>query len=125
MRGRIAACSERLPRCEVAAVSPQSSESALVGRRGRVSRRPKQRPQAHSTNSHLLSYIQALNGNRITLAYTNGLATSVADTFGNTIVLADDSLGHILQTTHPESRVTTYTYDIKNDSQHSTLVGRA
>jgi hypothetical protein len=28
MRGRIAACSERLPRCEVAAVSPQSSESA-------------------------------------------------------------------------------------------------
>src|SRR5271170_6332261 len=39
MRGRIAACSERLPRCEVAAVSPQSSESALAGRRGCVPRR--------------------------------------------------------------------------------------
>src|ERR1035441_6395860 len=38
MRGRIATCSERLPRCEVAAVSPQSSESALAGRRGCVPR---------------------------------------------------------------------------------------
>ena len=39
MRGRIATCSERLPRCEVASVSPQSSESALAGRRGCVPRR--------------------------------------------------------------------------------------
>src|ERR1017187_7301856 len=38
MRGRIATCSERLPRCEVASVSPQSSESALAGRRGCVPR---------------------------------------------------------------------------------------
>src|ERR1017187_597657 len=39
MRGRIATWSERLPRCEVASVSPQSSESALAGRRGCVPRR--------------------------------------------------------------------------------------
>jgi len=33
------ACSERLPRCEVAVVSPHTSESALVGRRSCVPRR--------------------------------------------------------------------------------------
>ena len=56
------------------------------------------------------------------MTYTNDLVTSVADTFGNSIAFAYDSLGHITQSTDPEGRVTTYTYDIKSDSQHSTFL---
>jgi len=78
--------------------------------------------QPNSTSRQLLSYIQDLNGNRITLAYTNDLVTGVADNFGNTITFAYDSFGHITQATDPEGRVTTYTYDIKSDSLNSTFL---
>ena len=79
-------------------------------------------PQANTTGRQLLSYIQDLNGNRITLTYTNNLVTNAVDSFGNTIAFAYDSLGHITQSTDPEGRVTTYTYDIKSDSLNSAFL---
>jgi hypothetical protein len=60
MRGRIAACSERLPRCEVAAVSPQSSESALASRRGCVPRRKKTGGRRRQNRQYCGYFISAL-----------------------------------------------------------------
>jgi RHS repeat-associated protein len=72
--------------------------------------------------NQVLDYIQDLNGNRVTATYTNGLVSSVVDSVGNTISFVYDSLGHVTQTTDPVGRVTTYTYDIKSDSLHSTFL---
>ena len=72
--------------------------------------------------NQVLDYIQDLNGNRITLTYTNGLVSSAVDSVGNTISFVYDSLGHITQSTDPVGRVTTYTYDIKTDTLHSTFL---
>jgi RHS repeat-associated protein len=72
--------------------------------------------------NQVLDYIQDLNGNRVTLTYTNGLVSSAVDAVGNTISFVYDSLGHVTQTTDPVGRVTTYTYDIKSDSLHSTFL---
>src|ERR1039457_6850238 len=60
MRGRIAACSERLLRCEVAGVSPQSSESALAGRRHCVSRRLKSGGGRRQNRQYCGCFIPAL-----------------------------------------------------------------
>jgi RHS repeat-associated protein len=79
-------------------------------------------PLPTSTKGLILDYIQDLNGNRITLSYTNDLVTSAVDSFGNTITFTYDALGHITQATDPVGRVTTYTYDILGDSQHSTFL---
>jgi RHS repeat-associated protein len=72
--------------------------------------------------NQVLDYIQDLIGNRITLTYTNGLVSSAVDSVGNTISFVYDSLGHVTQTTDPVGRITTYTYDIKSDSLHSTFL---
>ena len=79
-------------------------------------------PVSNSTNRHLLDYTQDLNGNRITLAYTNDLVTGASDNFGNTITFAYDKLGHITQSTDPVGRITNYTYSIKSDSLNSTFL---
>jgi hypothetical protein len=63
MRGRIAACSERMPRCEVAAVSPQSSESALAGRRGCVPRRQETGGRRRQNRQFCGCFISALTRN--------------------------------------------------------------
>src|SRR5450432_4691244 len=60
MRGRIATCSERLPRCEVASVSPQSSESALAGRRGCVPRRQETGGRRRQDRQYCGYFISAL-----------------------------------------------------------------
>jgi RHS repeat-associated protein len=56
------------------------------------------------------------------MTYTNDLMTSATDNFGNNYSYVYDSLGHITQATDPVGRVTTYTYDIKSDSLHSTFL---
>jgi RHS repeat-associated protein len=77
-------------------------------------------PVASSNNRHLLDYIQDVNGNRTTVGYTNDLVTTVVDPLGNTLSFAYDSLGHITQSTDPEGRVTTYTYDTGTSSATNT-----
>jgi len=79
-------------------------------------------PRSNAASRHLLDYIQDLNGNRISLTYTNDLVTSIVDSVGNTITFTYDALGHILQATDPEGRITTYTYDTLDDAGHSTFL---
>jgi RHS repeat-associated protein len=70
-----------------------------------------------STTGHVLfDYIQDLNGNRITTAYTNGLVTSATSTTGDTLTFTYDGNGRITQSTDPVGRTTTYSYD--SSDQH-------
>jgi RHS repeat-associated protein len=77
---------------------------------------------ANTTQHHLLDYMQDLNGNRLSLSYTNDLVTSVSDTNGDTITFAYDSFGHITKYTDQVGRTISYTYDILNDANHSTFL---
>jgi RHS repeat-associated protein len=73
-------------------------------------------PLSSVNSHHLLDYIQDLNGNRTSVTYTNDLATTITDSFGNTMTFEYDSQGHITKATDPVGRVTTYTYDVANAS---------
>jgi len=80
MRGRIAACSERLPRCEASAVSPQSSESALAGRRGRVPRRQEtggRRRQNRQYCGYFISALTVVEVNKYKALFCNQVAYKI------------------------------------------------
>jgi RHS repeat-associated protein/uncharacterized repeat protein (TIGR01451 family) len=71
----------------------------------------------------VLDYIQDLNGNRVTVNYTNGLVTSVVDSTGDAITYTYNGQGRIAQMTDAVGRVTTYGYDA--DGQHLLTVTNA
>ncbi|MGB7985008.1 MAG: Ig-like domain repeat protein, partial [Terracidiphilus sp.] len=96
--------------------------SWMVTERNGVSKHFIADPVSNANSRHLLDFIQDLNGNRITLTYTNDLVSSVTDSVGNAISYTYDSLGHITQSTDPEGRITTYAYDIKSDRLNSTFL---
>jgi RHS repeat-associated protein len=68
-------------------------------------------PDPNNTLHVLLDYIQDLNGNRLTAAYTHDLVTSVTSSDGDTLSFTYDGNGRITQSVDPVGRVTTYTYD--------------
>ena len=68
-------------------------------------------PNPNVSADILLDYIQDLNGNRITINYTNGVVTSATTSTGDTLTYTWNSQGRIEQVTDPVGRVTSYTYD--------------
>jgi RHS repeat-associated protein/uncharacterized repeat protein (TIGR01451 family) len=72
-------------------------------------------PNPNNGSNIILDYIQDLNGNKTTVSYTNGLATSATDTKGDTISYTYDRNRRITQMTDPVGRVTTYGYDSQDE----------
>jgi RHS repeat-associated protein len=73
-------------------------------------------------DGYVLDYLQDRDGNRTTLTYTNNLVSSVNDAFGNRLSYQYDSLGHITQVTDAAGRTTNYSYNILDDTRHSTFL---
>jgi len=77
---------------------------------------------AGATASTPLDYIQDRNGNRTTMTSSGGLITSIVDALGNTISYKYDAYGHIVNETDQVGRITTFAYDILNDTSHSAFL---
>ncbi|NVN93010.1 MAG: hypothetical protein HXX11_20780, partial [Desulfuromonadales bacterium] len=65
----------------------------------------------NNANNHVIDYIQDLNGNRVTVNYTESKVTGVTRSTGDTEQFSYNIQGRIIQTTDEVGRVTTYSYD--------------
>lgn len=66
------------------------------------------------TATHMMIYMQDKNGNRISLAYSNGKLSQITDTVGRVYILAYNSSSLLESVTDPAGRKITYTYNADN-----------
>jgi RHS repeat-associated protein len=69
----------------------------------------------HFRNDGRLDYVQDLNGNRITAAYTSGRLTLLTHSAGQSLIIAYNAAGLIEAVTDSEGETTRYTYDAANE----------
>ena len=89
---------------------------------GRYELRETDGTQTYFRSDGLLDYVQDLNGNRITAAYSGGLLTSLTHSSGQSLQFTYS--GGLLQSvTDPFGRVTTYAYDGAQNLASATYYG--
>ena len=80
-------------------------------------------PSRTSSPGGQVDYVQDTNGNRITAGYTGGLLTSLTHSDGQSLQIAYNAAGRIVQVTDPFGRRTVFSYDASN--QHLMSVQEA